>query len=45
MLGDNRDNSADSRFIGAVHEKYILGQANKIVLSTQRTDRFFHDLL
>jgi len=44
MLGDNRDNSADSRFIGAIHEKYILGKANKVVLSLQRTDRFFHEL-
>jgi len=41
MLGDNRDNSADSRFIGSVDEKYILGKADSVVLSTSHLDRFF----
>jgi signal peptidase I len=44
MLGDNRDNSADSRYIGAVNSKYILGKANRVLFSFQRTDRFFVNL-
>jgi signal peptidase I len=44
MLGDNRDNSADSRYIGPVHRKYILGKAVSVVLSFSRTDRFFQGL-
>ena len=27
MMGDNRDNSSDSRYWGPVHERYILGEA------------------
>jgi signal peptidase I len=44
MLGDNRDNSADSRFIGAIDRKFILGQANKIVFSTRNAERLFLNL-
>ncbi|MFV1985210.1 MAG: signal peptidase I [Thiohalomonadales bacterium] len=44
MLGDNRDNSADSRFIGAINRKFILGKANKIVFSTKMAERFFLNL-
>jgi len=44
MLGDNRDNSADSRFIGAIDRKFILGQANKIVFSTKKMERIFLNL-
>jgi signal peptidase I len=50
MLGDNRDNSADSRFFGFVNRKLILGRANMVVLSREgsflhpRWSRFFKDL-
>jgi signal peptidase I len=40
MMGDNRDNSADSRFIGPVPERYILGKADAVVLSLSHLDRF-----
>jgi signal peptidase I len=33
MMGDNRDNSADSRYFGFVDRNLILGQANYIVIS------------
>ena len=33
MLGDSRDNSADSRFIGAVPRREIVGQVGRVVLS------------
>jgi hypothetical protein len=48
MLGDNRDNSADSRYIGFVDRSLILGQATYIVISLDinnhyepRWERFF----
>jgi len=47
FLGDNRDNSADSRFIGLVPRKLLLGRAHHIVASADikgdwlpRFDRF-----
>ena len=36
MLGDNRDNSFDSRFWGCVPRKQILGRATAVVISLDR---------
>lgn len=47
MLGDNRDNSADSRYIGFIPRKVLIGRAERILVSaaildswTPRTERF-----
>lgn len=51
VLGDNRDNSADSRVIGFVPRSEIIGRANKVLYSLNtdnyylpRTERFFASL-
>jgi signal peptidase I len=51
VLGDNRDNSADSRVYGFVPREEIVGQATRTVLSLDydnhyipRAGRFFHPL-
>ncbi len=44
MMGDNRDNSADSRYIGPVNQKYILGRANTVILSFRHGERFLQSL-
>jgi signal peptidase I len=33
MLGDNRDNSADSRYIGLVPRKLLVGRAVRVLVS------------
>jgi signal peptidase I len=52
MMGDNRDNSADSRFFGFVERQRIVGRTSRIALSLDydhyympRWDRFFSELL
>lgn len=51
MMGDNRDDSFDSRYWGAVERKRIVGKATTVVISTDRQhywkprwDRFFSSL-
>ena len=50
-LGDNRDNSSDSRVIGFVPRREIVGRTRSVVMSFNydnyyipRSDRFFHAL-
>jgi signal peptidase I len=52
MMGDNRDNSADSRYFGFVERNRVVGQAKSIVISLDinnkhqpRWKRFFTGLL
>jgi signal peptidase I len=51
MMGDNRDNSADSRYFGFVSRDRIVGRATTVVISLNildryqpRWERFFTDL-
>ena len=51
MMGDNRDNSADSRYFGFVERSLFVGRATSIVVSLDinnkyqpRWDRFFTKL-
>lgn len=51
VLGDNRDNSADSRVIGFVPRNEIIGRSSKVAFSLNyenyflpRSERFFHSL-
>jgi signal peptidase I len=37
FLGDNRDNSADSRYIGIVPRHLLIGRAHRIVVSANIT--------
>lgn len=51
MMGDNRDDSRDSRFFGFVDRKLIVGRATMVVISKDesflhpRWPRFFKDLI
>lgn len=40
MLGDNRDNSADSRFIGLVPREQLIGRATRILVSADITSNW-----
>jgi signal peptidase I len=40
MMGDNRDDSFDSRYWGAVERKRIIGRATAVVISTDRKHYF-----
>lgn len=40
VMGDNRDNSRDSRFFGTVEKKLILGRARGVAFSLDRTEGF-----
>ncbi|MEP6503432.1 MAG: signal peptidase I, partial [Betaproteobacteria bacterium] len=40
MLGDNRDNSEDSRYIGVVPRHLLIGKANRIVVSADILDHW-----
>ena len=51
MMGDNRDNSSDSRAIGFIDRRHIYGRAHAIAFSVDRSqyyrprfERFFTDL-
>jgi signal peptidase I len=51
MMGDNRDDSFDSRYFGPVDRRQILGRATAVVMSLDkqnlwfpRWDRFFSSL-
>jgi signal peptidase I len=40
MLGDNRDNSEDSRYIGVVPRALLIGKANHILISADILDHW-----
>ena len=40
MLGDNRDNSADSRYIGPVARRLLIGRVNRLVASADILDHW-----
>ncbi|WP_419241620.1 signal peptidase I [Cardinium endosymbiont of Nabis limbatus] len=40
-MGDNRDQSGDSRFVGFIPEDYMVGKAVMVLLSSDRSKSFF----
>jgi signal peptidase I len=40
MMGDNRDNSYDSRFYGCVERSRIVGRATSVVISLDHADKY-----
>lgn len=40
MMGDNRDNSFDSRYFGTVERKRIVGKATDVVISLDKNDHW-----
>ena len=40
MMGDNRDNSADSRYFGFVERSLVVGRATSVVISLDSNDRY-----
>lgn len=40
MLGDNRDNSADSRYIGLIPRKMLIGRAERVLVSAEILDKW-----
>lgn len=40
VLGDNRDNSADSRYIGVIAREKLIGRATRVLVSADITDRW-----
>ncbi|MED5621243.1 signal peptidase I [Ideonella sp. BN130291] len=44
MLGDNRDNSADSRVFGFVPEQELYGRADRVIFNYKELSRFWNAL-
>jgi signal peptidase I len=44
VLGDNRDNSADSRVFGFLPEREVYGRADRVILNLHELSRFWQPL-